>query len=133
MSMSRKEKIRITDQMDACARLGLSCEEHDILRRASMTLQRWGEMECNHDVNRDEVTNKVTVRYCRNDGNMTKPQRIADRETPAIKRCKAIADAHGLVFFHQSDPRGAQVYIGKADDLHGAPIDSAYSRLVCVY
>jgi hypothetical protein len=133
MSMSRKEKIRITRQMDGCAALGLSRHEHDALRRASMRLQRWGEMECNHDVQRDEVTNKVTVRYCRNDGNISKPRAIRDMETPAIKRCEAIAKAHGLAFYHQSDPRGVQVYIGKTEDLRGMPIDQAYSRLLAVY
>lgn len=133
MSMTRRDKERITHQMDQCAALGLSRWEHDALRRASMTLQRWGEMECNHDVQRDEVTGKVTIRYCLNNGDMSKPRPCADRETPALKRCKAIADAHGLVFYHQSDPRGAQVYIGRPDDLKGQPIDQVYSRLVCVY
>lgn len=131
--MTRKEKIRITMQMDRCANLGLSHSEHDTLRRASMRLQRWGEMECNHDVNRGEKTGKVTIRYQRYDGSISKPQPVRDMETPAIKRCEAIAKAHGLVFYHQSDPRGAQVYIGKADDLKGQPIESCYTRLLCVY
>jgi hypothetical protein len=133
LAMTRKEYQRRAHQLEACRRLGLSEAEAETLRRASMTLSRWGEMECNHDVQRDEATNKVTIRYCRNDGNMSKPQRIADRETPAIKRCEAIAKARGLVFYHQGDPRGAQVYIGKPEALDGKPIDQVYSRLTCVY
>jgi hypothetical protein len=130
MSLSRKEKVRITLQMDNCAALGLSRHEHDTLRRASMRLRRWGEMECNHDV---QATSKVTVRYCRNDGNMSTPRAIPDMETPAIKRCESIAKEHGLTFYHQSDPRGAQVYVGKAEDLRGLPIDQAYNRLLAIY
>lgn len=133
MSMSFKEKQRISIQADRLAYLGITWDEAESLRRASMTLQRWGEMECNHDVQRDEKTGKVWVRFCRDNGTMTFPLQVRDRETGALKRCKAIADAHGLVFYHQSDPRGAQVYIGKADDLRGMPIDQAYNRLVCVY
>lgn len=133
MSTSRKELIRQTCQMDACARLGLSREEHDILRRASMRLHRWAEMECNHDVQRDEKTNKVTVRYCRSDGMMSKAFATPDRETPALARCQAIADKHGLVFYHQSDPRGVAVYIGKAESLRGHSIESNYSQLLCIY
>lgn len=131
--MLLRDKIRITNQINACLGLGLSQAEHDTLRRASMTLHRWSEMECNHDVERDDITGKVTVRYCRNDGNITKPQRVADRETPALKRCEAIAKVHGLVFFHQSDPRGAAVYIGTKAQLGGLPADRAYNRLLCIY
>lgn len=131
--MTRKETVRRHEQELACMKLGLSSTETEALRRASMRLQRWGEMECNHDVQRDEVTGKVTIRYCRNDGNMSKPQGIRDMETPALTRCEAIAKAHGLVFFHQSDPRGAQVYIGKSEVLQGRPIEQAYNRLLCVY
>ncbi len=131
--MTRKEAQRINNQANRLAAYGITWGEAEQLRRDSMRLSSWSEMECNHDVSRDEVTNKVTIRYCRNDGNMSKPQRIADRETPALRRCEAIAKAHGLVFYHQGDPRGAAVYIGKAEDLHGASIDGAYSRLVCVY
>lgn len=130
--MLLRDKIRIANQINACAQMGLTTVEHDALRRASMTLQRWSEMECNHDVERS-VDGKVTVRYCRNDGNMTKPQRVADRETPSLKRCEAIAKAHGLVFFHQSDPRGAAVYIGTKLSLGGLPAHRAYNRLTCIY
>ncbi len=131
--MTKQEKERITLQADRLATLGLSWEEAETLRRASMRLHRWAEMECNHDVQRDETTGKVTIRYAYASGDISKPQPLADRETPALKRCKAIADAHGLVFYHQGDPRGAAVYIGTVDMLRGHNVESNYSNMVCVY
>ncbi len=131
--MTKREAERQRMQWEALERLGLNETEIVTLRRASMQLQRWGELECNHDIQRDEKTGKVTIRESLNDGTIRGPRPIADRETPALKRCQAIADAHGLVFYHQGDPRGAAVYIGKAEALDGHSIDSAYSRLICVY
>jgi hypothetical protein len=131
--MTRKEMTRRNEQADRLSQYGITWEEAEQLRRDSMRLHRWAEMECNHDVQRDEKTGKPTIRYCRHDGTISRPIPIPDRETPALARCKAIADRHGLIFYHQSDPRGAAVYIGKAEDLRGADVHSAYSRLVCVY
>jgi hypothetical protein len=131
--LTRRDRERINHTESQLKALGLSQAECDQLRRDSMRLSRWGEMECNHDVQRDETTGKVTIRYARYDGSISKPQVIADRETPAIKRCEAIAKAHGLVFYHQGDPRGCAVYIGKAEDLRGHSIDAAYSNLIAVY
>ncbi len=126
----RNDRFRMEESLH---RLGLSDAEVTSLRRASMRLQRWGEMECNHDVQRNETTGEVTIRYAHDDGRISKPRRIPDRETPALKRCKAIADAHGLVFYHQGDPRGAAVYVGTAEMLRGHSVDSNYSNLICVY
>ncbi len=115
---------------DSLRRLGLNAEECEQLRNASIRLHRWGEMECNHDIRRDEIPGKVTIRY--NGGDQ--PHVIPDRETLAIKRCEAIAKAHGLVFYHQGDPRGCAVYIGKPESIpEGASIDSYYTRLIAVY
>ncbi len=131
--MTKREWQRRLMQEESLRKLGLTLDEMETLRRASMTLQRWGEMECNHDVQRDEQTGKVTIRYAYNNGDISKPQRIPDRETPALKRCQAIADAHDLIFYHQGDPRGAAVYIGTVDMLRGHSVESNYSNLVCVY
>ncbi len=131
-ALTRRDCERITITNDRLRALGLTQAECDQLRRDSMRLSRWAEMECNHDVSREDIAGKVTIRYCLNNGDITKPRVIADRETPAIKRCEAIAKAHGLVFYHQGDPRGCAVYIGRADDLGGLPIDSAYTRLIAV-
>jgi hypothetical protein len=132
-SLSRRDYERIANIFAQLQAMGLSRAECEQLRRDSMRLHRWGEMECNHDVSRETIPGKVTIRYSLANGDITKPQPIADRETPALKRCQAIAKAHGLVFYHQGDPRGAAVYIGKAEALRGETVDAAYSRLIAVY
>ena len=112
--------------------LGLTYEECETLRRASMTLQSWGEMECNNDVYRAGEGGAVWIREQTYNG-ITKPRRIPDRETPAIKRCEALCRAHGLIFFHQGDPRGVAVYVGRQEALGGLPVEEGYNRLVAVF
>ncbi len=131
-ALTRRNRENIARTFAQLLALGLTIDECEQLRRGSMRLSRWAEMECNHDVSREDIAGKVTIRYCRDNGDISRPFVIADRETPAIKRCEAIAKAHGLVFYHQSDPRGCAVYIGRANDLGGVPIDSAYTRLIAV-
>jgi hypothetical protein len=111
---------------------GVTEAEFNTLRRASMTLRRWAERECNGEIERDETTGKV---YAVNA--MSGERRrwtVADRETPALARCKAIAAAHGLTFYHQSDPRGAAVWILRPGDVPaGAEIGSYCTRGIAVY
>jgi hypothetical protein len=126
---TKKEINRRMNQSHALESLGLDWDEAETLRRASMTLRRWGEMECNCDVER--IDGKVMIRYS---SEQRKPVCIRDRETPALARCEAIAKRRGLVFYHQSDPRGAAVYIGKPESIpEGKALESYYTRLVCVY
>ena len=47
--MNRKEATRQTHQQDTLRSLGFSNEEADKLRRISMTLRRWHELECGTD------------------------------------------------------------------------------------
>jgi hypothetical protein len=44
--MNRREAERLTRQSDVLQSLGFTSEEADALRRISMTLRRWHEMEC---------------------------------------------------------------------------------------
>lgn len=129
--MNRKT-LNYLAQHKACQALGLSDGEFETLRWASLRLHRWAELECNHDIQRDEATGKVTQTLHHNSGK-TRSFTIPDRETPALKRCQAIVDKHGLIFYHQTDPRGAPVYIGRKSDLHGGEVDRCYSRLVAIY
>lgn len=87
------------------------------LRRAERTLHRWAELECgdsddykSYAIERDEKTGIPEMRFYFHSGRQTS-YRVADREKGAIKRIKAICDAHGLHFFHQSDPRGCALYV----------------------
>ncbi len=148
-----KEQVR---RLSALVSLGLSWEEAHKLRRASMTLSRWAELECGDGndygswaIERDDQegyrldskestedpahvpTGKpymVHHHYLHGRGqDYTTRTPIPDREKGALKRIKAICDAHGLYFYHQTDPRGLALYVSRE------PLtDSNYSRGVGV-
>ena len=112
------------------------------LRRISMTLHRWHELECGNSndwaswaIERDEETEipyLVTHHY-----SQTKPirRRIADRETGARKRLAKILESRpGLSAYIQGDPRGAALYILRPGDIpEGAEPMSCYHRGICIY
>lgn len=86
----------------------VSERELDTLIRASSTLSRWAERECgdgsNWSIERDEETG-IPYNVYHGPGNSMR-YRIRDMESGALRRVKAICDSHGLVFYHQTDPRG---------------------------
>lgn len=114
--------------------LGIQYADACELRRISMTLHRWHEMECGTDngcVERDEATGKA---YWLNSHNMRRSP-IADRETGALKRLAGIITRYPtLQSYVQGDPRGASLYILRPGDVPaGADVDSYYSRGIAVY
>lgn len=145
--MTRKEAERRNHQESALLSLGFTSQEAEQLRRISMTLHRWHELECGVDnggVERDEQTGKV-VWYNAMTGKRTP---YADRETPALKRLQAIVDArngrttleestHGGVVvsaYVQGDPRGAALYLIRPGDVpDGGSVDAYYTRGIVVY
>lgn len=148
--MNKHEAERQTRQQDNLRKLGFTREEAESLRRISMTLHRWHEMECGTDggcVERDEETGKT---YWLNIYNSRRAP-IADRETGAKKRLAAIlaqrnsracvqgTDHYGLSrgelsTYIQTDPRGAALYIIRPGDVpEGKDVGSYYSRGICVY
>jgi hypothetical protein len=113
---------------------GIAYPDALALRRISMTLHRWHEMECGVDggcLERDEATGKT---YWLNSYS-GKRYLTPDRETGALKRLSAImAHYPPMLGYVQGDPRGAALYIiSKADVPTGADIDSYYSRGIAVY
>lgn len=115
---------------------GLGIERSDALglRRISMTLHRWHEMEFGVDsgcIERDETTGKT---YWLNSMSMRRYP-VADRETGARKRlAKIMAKYPTLQAYIQSDHRGASLYILKPGDVpEGQDDDAYYSRGVAVY
>ena len=121
--------------------LGVAQPDAEALRRISMTLHRWHEMECGTDngcIERDENTNKPYFVY--ELGGFCKPYKrnrtpIADRETGALKRLHAIMARYpSLKPYVQGDPRGAALYILRPNDVPaGADVNAYYSRGICVY
>jgi hypothetical protein len=120
--------------LPALLRAGVSEADAYALRRAAMQLHRWYELECgtgNGGVERDEVTGKT---YWVNamTGHRS-PTR--DIETPALARvAKIMARYPLLAVYHQTDPRGAPLYILRPDDVpEGKEAESYYSRGLAVY
>lgn len=132
--MTRREAERLNAQEATLLGLGISSEDCEALRRISMTLRRWHELECGIDhgcVERDETTGKT---YWLN--SMTgKRYPFRDRETGAKKRlAKIMAQYPTLTPYIQGDPRGAALYILRPGDVPaGQNAESYYTRGVCVY
>jgi hypothetical protein len=120
--------------------LGLSSEEAAKVRRISMTLQRWGELECGNgndyaswSIERDPETEKpYLVTHPHQGKSYRRP--IADRERGALHRMDAIMNTHpDLTYYHQGDPRGCAIFVIKRSDIPaGASLDSCYNRGVAV-
>ncbi len=140
--MTRKEAMRQTIQADNLRSLGFTQDEAEKLRRISMTLRRWHEMECGTDngcIERDEATGKTFWLNAMTGRRFPTP----DRETGARKRLAAIMEARALrvggghvtlTAYIQTDPRGAALYILRPGDVpEGKEPESYYSRGLCVY
>src|SRR5262245_23737431 len=102
--MTRKEAMRQTRQADTLRALGFTVAEADALRRISVTLHRWHELECGTGEGQttwsierdgDEPDSKPykRVQYPSAHGYVDRRWPIPDRETGARKRLQAIIDA----------------------------------------
>jgi hypothetical protein len=120
--------------LDQVRSTGISLDDAMALRRISMTLHRWHELECGIDggcIERDETTGKA---YWLNSRSGRRSPAV-DREAGALKRLKAIMARYPkLSAYVQGDPRGASLYILRPGDVpEGADVDGYYSRGVAVY
>lgn len=127
------------DRIDLLAKrlcpLGVEYSDVASLRRISMTLDRWHELECGSDrgaIERDEKTGipywyNANARYAQaNDPRCY--SRVPDRERGALKRLAAIMQHYPtLAAYVQGDPRGCSLYVGPKAD-----IAADYTRGVAV-
>lgn len=132
--MTKREFDRRQRQADTLLSLGFTDTEAEQLRRISMTLHRWHELECGTDygcIERDETSNKT---YWVNSYS-GKRYATPDRETGARKRLAKITARVGkLSAYIQTDPRGAALYILRPGDVpEGGDVGAYYSRGICVY
>ena len=123
------------------SKLGFSVEEQLALRRIAMTFSRWDEAECGNSDNykswaivRDEENGKPYMEIHPHTSNEVTRYRIPDREAGAQKRLDMILSNHPELWsYHQSDPRGASLYIGRKSDLNGGDLHAIYTRGVAVF
>lgn len=121
-------------------------DDAEALRRISMALHRWHELECNEDVVRGKRglaggfvhDENGSPFICRHDGIMGAQNRyyaIPDRERGARNRlAKIMARYPDLQAYVQTDPRGCALYILRPGDVpEGADVSSCYSRGIAVY
>ena len=143
MATTAKERYEVLSRLE---KAGISYEHANALRRISMTLSRWGGLECGEGnehgswaIERDESTEvpyMVHHRYMHGQGKDTVHRtRIADREKGALKRLQAIvAQYPEFIAYHQTDPRGCAVYLVRKSDVpEGTDIASVYNRGIAVY
>lgn len=117
MTAAQKNQLLATNIKNKTG-ITITNEQARSLRLAETTLQRWAEQECGtsndlHSVSieRDETTNKPfrVVRPHKNNKVIRTP--IQDREASALRATKHTAASLGLHFYHQTDPRGASLYV----------------------
>lgn len=142
MKTTQKERYEVLARLE---KLGIGYEDGNKLRRISLTLNRWFEMECGTEnaagtsfsIERDEKTEKPFQRmqYQGPSGWVDRRYPVADREAGARKRLAGImARFPALVAYVQTDCRGAALYILKLDSILPLEnIDAIYNRGVCVY
>ena len=120
---------------------GIGYDDATALRRISMTLNRWCELECGDgndyaswSIERDEATDIPYRCVYPHTGDMYRT-RTPDREKGALKRLAVIMDRYpAFVSYYQTDPRGASLYIVPRDRLdEGDDLSSVYTRGIAVY
>ena len=151
--MNKRERERLTAQENTLMTLGFTIDEAAALRRISMTLRRWHELECGIDagcIERDDATGKPYWVAQYRDGTRRWP--VPDRERGALRRLgrimrdanerRFVGDAASmlapncddLTHYVQPDPRGAALYILRPGDVPpGSKAESCYTNGICVY
>jgi hypothetical protein len=124
--MSAREKTyEIMRRLDR-AGIDATFRQSEILRRAELTLQRCAERECGNGSNwyleRDEKTG-LTFNVNTETG---RRYRCPDLEGGALRRVASTCDELGIHYYHQTDPRGAALWVSRE------PLDHMnYTRGVC--
>jgi hypothetical protein len=132
--MTKTEATRRTALENALMTLGFTRDESAALRRISLTLRRWFELECGVDgggIERDAKTDRPY--FVASASGRRWP--VADRERGAMRRLRKIMEQHpDLGYYIQPDPRGAALYILRPSDVPAnARAESYYTRGLCVY
>lgn len=149
---ARRMNKQALSQISRLQQEGISLDDALALRRISMTLQRWFELECGDSNN---YASWAIVRGRKENGSFVhdddgKPfieshshqgpakvnyHAIDDRETGARKRLAKIMSRYpDLQAYVQTDPRGAALYILRNSDIPaGSDVSSIYNRGIAVF
>lgn len=142
--MTKREAMELTHQENRLMSLGISRDDANALRRISMTLRRWFELECgtgegqvSRSIERDGDDGDgkpfLRIQFPTTQGYSDNRYPVADREKGARKRLALImAKYPTLTAYVQGDPRGCALYILTAEDIKGQNINSVYTRGVAV-
>jgi hypothetical protein len=114
--------------------VNLTLADARTLRRAQLTLRSWGEEVCNGTIQRpwaddgrsDPCRPSYTPINSPGRGKQHGWIGVPDRERGALRRIDAVCKTYGASYYHQSDPRGAALYIS-ADKL----TDTNYAQAIC--
>ena len=107
---------------------GVTYQDAQALRRISMTLRRWYEMECGTEHGHIERDDETGLAYWYNPDVGTR-YRTRDMETGALKRLAAIMARYPhLTHYVQGDPRGCALYI-----LPAGVSEDSYHNGIAVY
>lgn len=142
--MTKREALDHVRMMDTLNRLGISYDDSQALRRISMTLRRWFEMECGTGDGQRSISIEREgenadgkpyqhIQYPTPHGYVDRRYPIADKETGARKRLAVIMSRYpGLTAYVQGDPRGCSLYILTTEQIGTYDIDSIYTRGVAI-
>ncbi len=110
----------------------ISFVDAEILRRAQLTLHRVAEAECGDSgphysrcLERDPQTGKPFLAYYFHDGRTVRFP-VPDREKGALRRVAEVCARNGLIYYHQTDPRGCALYVGQQEWLQGSAAEQVY-------
>lgn len=130
------------DNLQQIRSLGVTPDDARALRRISMTLRRWHELECGSGndyysfaIERDEITEKPFIVRWRNSDGKAYRTPTPDRERGALKRLDEIMARYpALRSFVQGDPRGCALHLLRPSDVpEGMDADAYYTRGIPVY
>ena len=133
-----KETFRMIEQLK-----NAGITEHDAyaLRRISMTLHNWHELECGDgndyaswSIERDKTTDKPFLVSYPHTGKSYQ-RAIPDREKGALKRLDAIMTRYPTLRpYVQGDPRGCALYVLRAGDVpDGEDASAFYNRGIAIF
>ena len=109
------------------AALGITPDDTAALLRASRTLRRWFEHECNGTIQREGDDGEGRPYWTTTGGTR---YYTPDREAGARRRIAAILTRYpDLAAYVQSDPRGCALYVYRDHARMGLDADTCYSSI----